>query len=136
MGWGLSQAESPHVAYRRATYLRSLLPQDYIHKKQIGMIAHWTRVACMRGPSRKGNPKGNLNSQIMIPWSNLPDDPTVRRCACDRLADLYPCDFPKQTTTKPRKAGIHRAYSAQATTSTSEGYLIIPRTLLFQVGSN
>jgi hypothetical protein len=88
----------PLVAYERATYLKSLLPKNFIHMKQIKLIVHWTRAACIRN-----EPIGSPDSQMMIPWRNLPEDGKVQQCVYDKLTDLYPHDFPEQTTNERRK---------------------------------
>ena len=40
---------------------------------------------------------------MMIPWRVLPDDTYVHQCAKERLADMYPRDFPKPTATDPKQ---------------------------------
>jgi hypothetical protein len=89
----------PWLAYERATWMKSLLPKDYIHLDHIRMIIAWTRVACVKGRGR-----GNPNSQMTIPWRVMPDDQNVRQGAENQLSDMYPRDFPKHTTFEPKKA--------------------------------
>ncbi len=88
----------PKLAYERALWLKKLLPKSSIHFPQIQMIIYWTKCACVRGRGR-----GNPNSQMMIPWRVLPDDTYVHQCAKERLADMYPRDFPKPTATDPKQ---------------------------------
>jgi hypothetical protein len=39
----------PKLAYERALWMKHLLPKNYTHLKQIKMILHWTRCACVKG---------------------------------------------------------------------------------------
>jgi hypothetical protein len=89
----------PSVAYERALCLKKLLRGDSIHLKQIQSIVHWAKVACVRDRGR-----GNPNGQMMIPWRETPEDEYLSQCVYDQVADMYPCDFPKRTPSKPRKA--------------------------------
>jgi hypothetical protein len=39
----------PSMAHQRAKTMASLLPKELHHSREIRMIVHWTRSACVKG---------------------------------------------------------------------------------------